>query len=219
MDIFGLIALAKSSGGSAFNFKGKVTSVNQLPILGKKGDVYRVDDTNKYYAWNGDNWIDIGQLTAIDGIRGITSWTLTQTDEDKDIYTVTYTDGTTTTITVQNSKYWHDEAEVVYDNTRALLLNTIVVYENTTATEVTLTPDNGARYIYGELLSLTINSVPDNGMVDIIFESGTTPTVLVLPQSGVTLPEWFDPTDLQASTRYELNFADGNLLMSSWPIS
>ena len=74
------------------------------------------------------------------------------------------------------------------------------------------------RYIYGELLSLTINSVPDNGMGDIIFDSGTTPTVLVLPQTGITVPEWFDPTELQASTRYELNFADGNLLMSSWPI-
>lgn len=220
MDIIGLIALAKSSGSkSTFNFKGRVTSVNQLPILGKKGDVYKVDEANSYYAYNGDDWVNIGQLAAVDGIRGISSWELTSTDEDKDVYTVTYTDGTTSTITIQNSKYWHDEAEVVYDNTRALLLNTIVVQENTTATEVVLTPDNGVRYIYGELLSLTINSVPDNGMVDIIFDSGTTPTVLVLPQTGITVPEWFDPTELQASTRYELNFADGNLLMSNWPIS
>ena len=150
--------------------------------------------------------------------RGIVSWVKTTTDADKDVYTVTYTDNTTTTITVQNSKYWHDQAEVVYNNAQNLMLNTIVVQEDTTTSEAILTPDNGVRYIYGELLSLTIVSVPENGMVDIFFDSGTTATVLVLPSTGVTLPEWFDPTDLQPSTRYELNFADGNLLVSSWPI-
>lgn len=151
--------------------------------------------------------------------NGIVSWVKTTSDEDKDVYTVTYTDGQTTTITVQNSKYWHDQAEVVYNNTRTLLLNTIVVNEDTTTTEAVLTPDNGVRYIYGELLSLTVNSVPDNGMVDILFDSGSTATVLVLPQTGITMPEWFDPTDLQVSTRYELNFVDGNLLVSNWPLT
>lgn len=151
--------------------------------------------------------------------NGIASWVKTGSDEDKDVYTITYTDGQTTTITIQNSKYWHDQAEVVYNNTRTLLLNTIVVNEDTTTTEAVLTPDNGVRYIYGELLSLTINSIPDNGMVDIFFDSGSTATVLVLPQSGVTMPEWFDPTDLQANTRYELNFVDGNLLVSNWPLT
>ncbi len=221
MDIFGLIALAKSQGNSAsiFHFKGTKTSANELPILGGEGDVYKIENENTYYAWNGDNWIDIGLAPVRDRMRGISTWELTQSDEDKDIYTVTYTDGTITTITIQNSKYWHDEAEVVYNNTRTLLLNTIIVNENTTVTEVTLTPDNGVRYIYGELLSLAINSVPDNGMVDIIFDSGTTATVLVLPETGVVLPEWFDPTDLQTNTRYELNFADGNLLVSSWKLS
>jgi len=116
--------------------------------------------------------------------RGIVSWVLTETDDGKDVYTVTYTDNTTTTITIQNSKYWHDQAEVVYNNTRALLLNTITVHTDDTTTEAILTPDAGVRYIY-----------------------------------GVTLPEWFDPTDLQTNTRYELNFADGNLLVSCWPLS
>lgn len=151
--------------------------------------------------------------------RGIVSFEKTSTDEDKDVYTVTYTDNTTTTITVQNSKYWHDQAEVVYNNTRTLLLNTIVVTKDAVTTEAVLTPDNGVRYIYGELQSLTINSVPAEGTVDVLFDSGSTATVLVLPQTGVLLPEWFDPTDLQINTRYELNFADGNLLVSCWPLS
>lgn len=151
--------------------------------------------------------------------RGIVSWILTETDDGKDVYTVTYTDNTTTTVTVQNSKYWHDQAEVVYNNTRTLLLNTIVVHTDSATTEAVLTPDNGVRYIYGELQSLTINSVPAEGTVDILFDSGSTATVLVLPQTGILLPEWFDPTDLQTNTRYELNFADGNLLVSCWPLS
>ena len=222
MDIFGLLALAKSQGGgskSAFHFKGKVTSLNQLPILGQEGDVYKVEDENSYYAWDGSSWVDVGQIQSVDGVKGITSWELTYTDDGKDVYTVTYTDGTTTIITIQNSKYWHDETEIIYDNTRTLLLNTIVVHEDTTSTEVTLVPDNGAKYIYGELTSLTISSIPDNGMVDIIFDSGATATDLTLPQSGVILPEWFDPEDIQSNTRYELNFADGNLLISSWKLS
>lgn len=151
--------------------------------------------------------------------NGIASWVKTGSDEDKDVYTVTYTDGQTTTITIQNSKYWHDQAEVVYNNAQALMLNTIVVQEDSVTTEASLTPDNGVRYIYGELLSLTINSIPDNGMVDIFFDSGSTATVLVLPQTGITMPEWFDPTDLQTNTRYELNFVDGNLLISNWPLT
>ena len=151
--------------------------------------------------------------------RGIVSWVLTETDEGKDVYTVTYTDDTTTIVTVQNSKYWHDQAEVVYNNTRTLLLNTIVVHTDSTTTEAVLTPDYGVRYIYGELQSLTLVSVPAEGTVDILFDSGSTATVLALPQTGILLPEWFDPTDLQANTRYELNFADGNLLVSCWPLS
>lgn len=214
MDIIDIIFGAKLAGGGGDPAKNvRITDVTmtedfKLKITFSDGYVYT--STQAIKGTDGIN--------GTDG-RGIVSWVLTETDEGKDVYTVTYTDDTTTTITVQNSKYWHDQTEVVYNNTRALLLNTITVHTDDTTTEAILTPDAGVRYIYGELLSLTIASVPEDATVDILFDSGSTATVLVLPQTGVTLPEWFDPTDLQTNTRYELNFADGNLLVSCWPLS
>lgn len=207
MDIIDVILGAKLGGGGSPDQNVRITNVTMTE-----------DFKLKITFSDGYEYTSTQAVKGTDG-RGIVSWVKTSSDEDKDVYTVTYTDNTTTTIQIQNSKYWHDQAEVVYTNTQNLLLNTIVVEEDSTSTEVILTPDYGVRYIYGELLSLTLVSVPEGGTVDIFFDSGTTPTVLVLPQTGVTLPEWFDPTDLQASTRYELNFADGNLLVSSWPIS
>lgn len=208
MDIIDIILGAKLGGGGGSPAQNvRITNVTmtedfKLQITFSDGYVYTSTQS----------------VRGTDG-RGIVSWVLTETDDGKDVYTVTYTDDTTTTVTVQNSKYWHDQAEVVYNNTRTLLLNTIVVHTDSTTTEAVLTPDYGVRYIYGELQSLTLVSVPAEGTVDIFFDSGSTATVLVLPQTGILLPEWFDPTDLQANTRYELNFADGNLLVSCWPLS
>lgn len=210
MDIIDIILGAKMGGGSdpAENVRiSNVTMTEDFKLRITFSDGYVYTSTQAVKGTDGTNG------------RGIVSWVLSETDEGKDVYTVTYTDNTTTTITVQNSKYWHDQAEVVYNNTSALLLNTITVHTDDTTTEAILTPDAGVRYIYGELLSLTIVSVPEDATVDILFDSGSTATVLVLPQTGVTLPEWFDPTDLQTNTRYELNFADGNLLVSCWPLS
>ena len=210
MDIIDIILGAKmgSSSDPAENVRiSNVTMTEDFKLRITFSDGYVYTSTQAVKGTDGTNG------------RGIVSWVLSETDEGKDVYTVTYTDNTTTTITVQNSKYWHDQAEVVYNNTRALLLNTITVHTDDTTTEAILTPDAGVRYIYGELLSLTIVSVPEDATVDILFDSGSTATVLVLPQTGVTLPEWFDPTDLQTNTRYELNFADGNLLVSCWPLS
>lgn len=203
MDIIDIVLGAKLGGGGSKLTISNVEMTNDYKIKITFSDGYVYTSTQSVRGEAGN---------------GIVSWVKTSSDEDKDIYTVTYTDGNTTTITVENSKYWHDQAEVVYNNTRALMLNTIVVQEDTTTTEAVLTPDNGVRYIYGELLSLTINSIPDNGLVDIFFDSGSTATVLLLPL-GITIPEWFDPTDLKTNTRYELNFADGSLLVSTWPIA
>jgi len=213
MDIIDIILGAKLGGGGGSSQRITITDVTMT-------EDYKLKITfSDGYVYTSAKSIRGEPGPKGDAGKGIKSFEKTSTDEDKDVYTVTYTDDTTTTITVQNSKYWHDQAEVVYNNTRTLLLNTIVVTKDSATTEAVLTPDNGVRYIYGELQSLTINSVPAEGTVDILFDSGSTATVLVLPQTGALLPEWFDPTDLQINTRYELNFADGNLLVSCWPLS
>ena len=66
------------------------------------------------------------------------------------------------------------------------------------------------RYICGECSTLTVTT-PASGIVDIIFQSGSTPTVLtVTPPSGTMhWPDWFDPTSLEANRTYEINILDG----------
>lgn len=69
MDIFGLIALAKSQSGGAgkvFHFKGVKSAVNLLPIQGEEGDVYKVEEDNNYYAWNETSWVNIGNILTAD---------------------------------------------------------------------------------------------------------------------------------------------------------
>ena len=76
----------------------------------------------------------------------------------------------------------------------------------------------GKRYVCGEVSTLTI-AVPASGIIDVIFESGTTATVLTItPATGhtVTWANGFDPTSLDASTKYELNIMDGLGVAASW---
>lgn len=69
----------------------------------------------------------------------------------------------------------------------------------------------GVRYVCGEVSTIDIVT-PASGVVDVVFTSGATPTVLtVTPPTGMTM-KWangFDPAALEADTTYEINIADG----------
>lgn len=78
-------------------------------------------------------------------------------------------------------------------------------------TSPTIVCEDNHRYICGEVLSLNI-TLPDNGIIDVMFESGSTPTVLtVTPPISKTIkwPAWFDPTSLEANAMYEINILNG----------
>lgn len=76
----------------------------------------------------------------------------------------------------------------------------------------------GIQYVCGEVATLDI-TLPASGCVDVVFQSGTTPTVLtVTPPTGVTV-KWangFDPTSLDADTTYEINIKDGLGVAVEW---
>ena len=76
MDILGLIALAKSQKGESaskvFHFKGVKSATNLLPIQGEEGDVYKVEG-DSYYAWDGANWADIGDILSVGEIEELIS--------------------------------------------------------------------------------------------------------------------------------------------------
>ena len=76
----------------------------------------------------------------------------------------------------------------------------------------------GIQYVCGEVSTLDI-TLPTSGIVDVVFQSGSTPTVLTItPPSGVTV-KWangFDPTALEADTTYEINIANGLGVAVGW---
>lgn len=74
-----------------------------------------------------------------------------------------------------------------------------------TGTDITLAAQAETRYICGTLASLEITSLPTQGIVDIVFNSGSTATVLDLP-STVQMPEWFL---LGANQTVEISILDG----------
>ena len=95
------------------------------------------------------------------------------------------------------------------------MLNGAVSVSGTTPS---ITAKAGVRYICGEVSTLTI-VVPSTGIIDVTFDSGSTPTVLtVTPPTGMTM-RWIgdDPTALEANKHYEVNIMDGcNGMVVSW---
>lgn len=94
--------------------------------------------------------------------------------------------------------------------------NTKVV--TVTGTAPVIQAEENTRYICGEVLALDI-TLPASGIVDVVFTSGSTPTVLTItPPTGQTV-KWangFDPTSLDADTTYEINIMDGLGVVGSW---
>lgn len=87
-----------------------------------------------------------------------------------------------------------------------------------TGTNPVIQAEKNTRYICGEVTTLDI-TLPASGIVDVVFVSGSTPTVLTItPPIGQTV-KWangFDPTSLDADTTYEINIMDGLGVACTW---
>ena len=83
----------------------------------------------------------------------------------------------------------------------------------------TINAVDGTRYVCGECSTLDIVLPSSGGIIDVIFTSGSTPTVLtVTAPTGVTL-KWandFDPTSLDVNITYEINIMNGLGVVCSW---
>ena len=91
------------------------------------------------------------------------------------------------------------------------MLNGSVAISGTTPTIVA---KSGIRYVCGEVASLDFTP-PASGICDVVFTSGSTPTVLTVP-STIKWANGFDPTSLDADTTYELNIMDGLGVCGTW---
>ena len=67
--------------------------------------------------------------------------------------------------------------------------------------------EENTRYICGEVTSLDFTPCA-SGICDVRFTAASISTVLTLPQT-LKLPDWFDPTSLEANVTYEINIVDG----------
>lgn len=83
----------------------------------------------------------------------------------------------------------------------------ISLVETVTGTTPTITGQPNVRYMCGEVATLNVTP-PVSGTIDVIFESGSTATVLTVP-STVMFPSWFDADNLDADTIYEIMITDG----------
>ena len=84
-----------------------------------------------------------------------------------------------------------------------------------TGTTPSITAKAGIRYMCGEVSTLSITP-PASGDMEVIFTSGSTATVLTVPNT-VKFPSWFDPTDLEANKTYDMIITNGTFgVVTSW---
>lgn len=89
------------------------------------------------------------------------------------------------------------------------------VRESVTGSSVNLDPETYHYYVCGELTALTVDSSPSTGGWSVRFTSGSTATVLTMPNT-VVMPDGFE---VEASTVYEINVLDNYALVASWPVA
>ena len=127
----------------------------------------------------------------------------------------------------QHASAFYGLAKAAGDSTQSLSSNAVGTYTESaksaisqmlnapvtvSGTTPSITAKAGVQYVCGEVSTLTI-VVPASGCIDVIFESGSTPTVLtVTPPTGKTMkwPGWFDPSALNANETYEISILNGD---------
>lgn len=131
-------------------------------------------------------------------------------------------DSRAVTLNQQHTAAFYGFAKAAGDTTQSASSNSVGTYTETakskisemlcapetiSGTSVTITAKAGIQYSCGELTSLTFTP-SSTGICDVIFSSGSTPTVLVVPNT-VLWPDGFDPTSLETNRVYELNILNG----------
>ena len=90
--------------------------------------------------------------------------------------------------------------------------NISVVHIN--ETDIAIRAEENTRYICGEVSTLEFTPAT-KGLSDIIFTSGSSKTILTLPNT-VKMPDWFE---VEANMTYEISIADGVYgVVTSWAV-
>ena len=134
----------------------------------------------------------------------------------------------------QHESAFYGLAKAAGDVTQSASSNAVGTYTDTAKTKIkemlgvektvtvsgqtpTITAEANTRYICGEVTSISFTP-SSTGICDVQFTSGSTVTVLTLPNT-VKMPEWFDASALETDTIYEINILDGVYgAVMSWPV-
>ena len=104
--------------------------------------------------------------------------------------------------------------DVIEQASKEAVENLICKTVNVTGTAPVITAEKNTRYICGEVSTLSFTP-PSEGIVNVVFTSGSTETVLTLPNT-VKMPSWFQ---IETNTTYEISIADGIYgVVTSWPV-
>lgn len=111
-----------------------------------------------------------------------------------------------------------DEAKTAIKTMLGIDMSSLAPFvEEVSGTTPVITAEANIRYVCGEVATIDITP-PSVGTCDVIFESGSTASVLTVPNT-VKFPEWFDATSLEVDTIYEIIITDGIYgMVMSWAI-
>ena len=87
------------------------------------------------------------------------------------------------------------------------------ISESVSGATVSITGVDNHRYVCGTVTEISITP-PQTGIIDVVFTAGSS-CVLNLANT-ITMPEWFDPTDIEDGKRYEINIEDGYGVVMAW---
>lgn len=129
----------------------------------------------------------------------------------------------------QHSAAFYGLAKAAGDSTQSTSSNVVGAYTETAKSKIhtmlngsvavsgttpTITGQDGIRYVCGEVSTISVTP-PASGIIDVVFDSGTTPAVLTIV-GNVRWANGFDPDNLDANTTYEINIADGLGVAGKW---
>ena len=124
-----------------------------------------------------------------------------------------YGDGNSLTLWVSFRSGWTFTNAVyeisVYDVTAMVDTDSSIRIATYSASAPSITALPGVRYVCSASYVTSLSFTPSaTGICSVRFTSGTTPTVLSVPNT-VVWPDWFDPEHLEASRTYEISIEDG----------
>lgn len=199
--------LGKVSLTTGGTYNAATTYARLTMVLGNDGCGYITRNDNTVGVEPGvtagwqNSWMRIVERGSGNGIADIVK---TSTSGNVDTYTITYDNGDTTTFTVTNGDDYvltnEDKVEIA-----GIVDDLLIIQE--AGTDPVITADANTKHICGQCYTLSFTP-SSSGICAVVFTSGSTPTVLTIPNT-VMFPDWFDKGTLDTNTIYEINVSEG----------